>query len=374
MTQKSSEHTTSTKAQKARSKRKPQKKSIVAIEISVSLILAAALAFGGIQAYRLLGNNLSSKDGEAHLIYIYPETSYDQWLGQIEEAGYEISSPFSLRLQSKLMRWPSEERPWIRTGCYELPAEMANLELIRKFRNGQQKPVKLTFNNIRTSEQLASRIGQQLMLDSADVMTRLGDEQYMSRYNLKKETAVCLFLPDTYEMWWDISPDQLFEKMNATYQQFWTEERKKAAEQLGLAPWEIATLASIVEEETNRDADKPIVAGLYINRLKIGMALQSDPTVKFATGDFSLRRITNVHLALESPYNTYKHTGLPPGPIRIPTKKTLDYVLHPTPSNYLYMCASDKLDGTHKFTASYGEHLNNARAYQRELNRRKIYQ
>lgn len=352
---------------------KKKKNSILIAEIAASILIAGLLLFGGLQSYRLLGSNLMSKDGQSHLIYIYPETSYDQWLAQIEEVGYEISSPFSLRLQSKLLRWPSQERPWIRTGCYELPAELANLELIRKFRNGQQTPVHLTFSNIRTPEQLAGRVAQQLMLDSADIITRLEDEQYMSQFGLKKETAVCLFLPDTYEMWWDVSADQLFKKMENVYQSFWTGERKNAAEQIGLTPAEVATLASIVEEETNRDSDKPIVAGLYLNRLRIGMPLQSDPTVKFATGDFTLRRITNEHLAIESPYNTYKHAGLPPGPIRIPTKKTLDFVLHPTPSNYLYMCASERLDGTHNFTASYAAHLNNARAYQQELNRRKIY-
>lgn len=358
---------------KSRASKKPQRKSVIIAEIAISIVVAAMILFGGIQAYRLLGNNLNSKDGEPHLIYIYPETGFDQWLALLEENGYEISSPFSLRLLSKAMHWPSAERPWLRTGCYEVPAESGNLALVRMFRNGQQKPVKLTFNNIRTAEQLAGRLAEQLMLDSAQLITRLSDDDYMGQFGMNKATAVCLFLPDTYETWWDVSADRLMQQMDKAYRAFWTDERLEAARKLELTPAEIATIASIVEGETNRDEDKPIIAGLYMNRLRIGMPLQSDPTVKFAVGDFGLRRITNAHLEVESPYNTYKYAGLPPGPIRIPTKKTIDFTLHPTPSNYIYMCASDKLDGTHKFTASYATHLSNARAYQQELNKRKIF-
>ena len=241
------------------------------------------------------------------------------------------------------------------------------------FRSGDQKPIQLTFNNIRTREQLAARLGTQLMIDSASIISKLEDDAYMQQFGLRKETAVCLFLPDTYEMWWDISADQLFKRMDVIHDAFWNADRLAKAAALKLTPEEVTTIASIVEEETNRDEDKPIIAGLYMNRLRIGMPMQSCPTVKFALQDFGLRRITNEHLKTESAYNTYIHPGLPPGPIRIPQKKTIDYTLNPTPSNYLYMCASSKLDGTHHFSSSYASHAAYAAAYQRELNRRRIY-
>jgi len=355
-----------------KAKRSKKRKSVVGIEIAASAVLTIVLIFCGIQAYRLVGNNLTSRDGEKHIVYVYPETTPEAMLDRIEE-DYRIGSRFSIRLQGRLLNWPSKTRPFVRTGRYELDGRMCNLELIRMFRNGQQKPVELRFQNIRTPEQLAGRLAGQLMLDSTDIITRLQDDAYMERYGLDAANAVCLFLPDTYETWWDISPDQLFDKMHKAYSAFWNDERKQKAEALGLKPQEIATIASIVEEETNRDEDKPLIAGLYMNRLRIGMPLQSCPTVKFALRDFGLRRITSEHLAVESPYNTYRNAGLPPGPIRIPTKKTLDFALNPTPSDYLYMCASDKFDGTHHFSSNYAEHSAYARAYQRALNKRGIH-
>lgn len=354
------------------SKRKPKKRSVVVIEIVLSITFALLLALAGHEAYRLFSSNIKSRDGETHLIYIRPETTLDRLLEMVEE-NYTISSPMSLRLHAMLMHWPTAERPFIRTGCYQISAEEGDLQFIRRFRSGAQVPVKLTFNNIRTDDQLAARLSQQLLLDSAEIVDRLRDADYMEDFELTPQTAVSLFIPDTYEVYWDITADQLFRKMQRAYQDWWTADRIHKAEALKLKRWEVATLASIVEEETNKDEDKPIVAGLYQNRLRIGMPLQSDPTVKYASGDFGLKRITNAHLAIESPYNTYKYAGLPPGPIRIPTKKTMDYVLNPTKSNYIYMCASDKLDGTHRFTSSYAEHLANARRYQQKLNQLGIH-
>lgn len=354
-----------------KAKRSKKRKSLIGIEIAASAVLALLIILCGVEAYRLLGCNLTSRDGEKHIVNVYPETTPEQLLDQIE-TDYRIGSRLSIRLQGKLLKWPSEARPFVRTGHYELDERMCNLDLIRMFRNGHQKPVELSFSNIRTPEQLAGRLAPQLMLDSLDIITRLKDDAYMERYGLNAPTAVCLFLPDTYEVWWDLTPDQLFDKMKKAHDAFWTAERQQKAAALGLTPEAIATIASIVEEETNRDVDKPIIAGLYMNRLKIGMPLQSCPTVKFALRDFGLRRITNEHLAVESPYNTYKNAGLPPGPIRIPTKKTLDFALNPTKSDYLYMCASDKFDGTHHFSNNYAAHSAYARAYQRELNKRGI--
>ena len=349
-----------------------KKKKIYVIEIIASLVVALLLALAGNQTYRLIGSNFVSRDGASHYIYVYPQTTLDSLLISLQK-DYVIGSERSLKLHSKWMKWTSAERPFVRTGRYLVPAETADLQLIRMFRSGDQKPIQLTFNNIRTREQLAARLGAQLMIDSASIISKLEDDAYLQQFGLRKETAVCLFLPDTYEMWWDISADQLFHRMATIHDSFWNADRLSKAEALELTPEEVTTIASIVEEETNRDEDKPIIAGLYMNRLRIGMPMQSCPTIKFALQDFSLRRITYEHLKTESAYNTYIHPGLPPGPIRIPQKKTIDFTLNPTPSNFLYMCASTKFDGTHHFSSSYASHAAYAAAYQRELNRRKIY-
>ncbi len=332
----------------------------------IVVVVAVGLGLGYIS-----GINVRSCDNERHLIYVYPETTENQLVAQIEQA-YDFTLPFMFRLWSRYMHLTSEEQPFIRTGCYQMEATMSDHEVVSMFRSGRQVPVKLTIRSVRTQGQLAKSVSQQLMLDSASVASRLSDSTYMSRFGLTVPQAVCLFIPETYEVWWNMSPDELFGRMEREYRAFWNERRLSQCAQMQMEPWEVVTLASIVAEETSRDEDKPIVAGLYINRLRKGMLLQADPTVRFAVGDFRMQRILNKHLQYESPYNTYLHAGLPPGPIRIPSPKTVDYSLNYTPSDYLYMCASPALDGTHCFARTYSEHIRNARAYQRELNRRGI--
>lgn len=262
----------------------------------------------------------------------------------------------------------------IRTGRYEITPNMSNFELIRNLRSGRQTPVRLTFNNIRTKEQLASRLSTQLMTDSASIILLLNDNLFLSNYDVNSANAVSLFIPDTYEVFWDIKTDALFDRMKKEYDWFWTEERKRKAQDIGLTPLEVATLASIVEEETNQAFERPIVAGLYINRLRKGMLLQADPTVKFAVGDVGLRRILRIHLQTESPYNTYKYKGLPPGPIRIATGKGIDAVLNYEHHNYLFMCAKETLNGEHNFAETLQQHNINAKKYQQALNKLQIFQ
>lgn len=352
-------------------KRNPRRRKALPLVIAVRLILILCVAVSAWQAYRFYNVNLTSYDGEEHTVYIYPETTLSQ-LTDTLKAHYLIASPFSLRVQAYALHWPAKGQQYIRTGRYVLPARMGNAFLIRKFRNGQQDPINLSFARIRTQGQLAARLSAQLMLDSTAVASRLADPTYMERFGLDVPNAVTLFLPNTYEMYWNIDPDDLFLRMHREYKAFWNEERLAKASALGFTPQQIATIASIVEEETNKDVDKPIIAGLYMNRLRLGMPLQACPTVKFALQDFSLRRILNRHLEVDSPYNTYKNPGLPPGPIRIPTAKTMDYVLNPVKSNYLFMCASTAFDGTHHFSTNYGQHAAYAREYQRALNARGI--
>ena len=213
----------------------------------------------------------------------------------------------------------------------------------------------------------------QLMADSTSILKLLNDSAFLTTYNLNPNTSISLFIPNTYEVFWNINAKELFTRMNKEYSTFWTEERKAKAAAIPLTQSEVSALASIVEEETNNKTDRPMVAGLYINRLRLKMPLQADPTVKFALGDFTIKRILFGHLRTNSPYNTYKNIGLPPGPIRVSTPNGIDAVLNFSHHNYIYMCASETLNGEHKFAVTWEEHKINASKYQKELNNRKIF-
>ncbi len=273
-------------------------------------------------------------------------------------------------------RWMAEYRKYdrhIHTGRYAIRRGDDVYHLFSRFYRGYQEPVNLTVGSVRTLDRLARSLGNQLMVDSTEIATRLFDPAFQQEMGYTPETMACLFIPETYEVYWDISVDNLFQRFQKEHDRFWNENRKKQAQAIGLTPAEVCTLASIVEEETNNKAERPMVAGLYINRLHNGMPLQADPTVKFAVQDFTLRRVTNEHLRMNSPYNTYLHAGLPPGPIRIATPQGIDSVLNYTKHNYLYMCAKEDFSGTHNFASNYSEHMANARKYWKALNDRKIF-
>lgn len=261
----------------------------------------------------------------------------------------------------------------IHTGRYAVRPSESVYHVLSRLLRGYQEPMNLVVGSTRTIQQLARNIGRQLLADSADIATVLTDSILIDSLGYDAQTLPALIVPNTYEVYWDMTPRQFLLRMAREHERFWTQERRQKANRLGMTPVEVATLASIVEEETNRQDEKPIVAGLYINRLRLGMPLQADPTVRFAIGDFSRQRVTNTDLQLPSPYNTYLHPGLPPGPIRIATPQGLDAVLNHTEHNYLYMCAKEDLSGRHNFAANYNEHLRNARRYQQELNKRKIF-
>jgi len=245
--------------------------------------------------------------------------------------------------------------------------------LVRILRSGRQTPVRLTFNNIRTKEQLAARLGTQLMADSTEILALMNDTAFLAQYELTPNTAITLFIPNTYEVFWNLNAKELFERMNKEYTKFWTDERKAQAAAIPMTPVEVSTLASIVEEETNNKTDRPKVAGLYINRLKTDMPLQADPTLKFAVGDFGLKRLTLKQILYISPYNTYRNHGLPPGPIRVASESGINAVLNYAHHNYIYMCASETLNGEHKFAANWAEHQANAKRYQEKLNKLNIH-
>jgi len=261
----------------------------------------------------------------------------------------------------------------VRTGRYDVGQNIPVLTLYRKLRNGQQDPIHLTIPASRTMEKLAGALSKKLMLDSLTLANALTDEAFCQKAGYSTATLPALFIPNTYEVYWDITLEGLIHRMQKENKAFWNDEREKKAKALNLSHEEICTLASIVDEETANDAEKPAIAGLYLNRLNKQMPLQADPTVKFAVGDFSLRRITGEHLKKESPYNTYLNTGLPPGPIRIASIAGLDAVLNYQRHNYLYMCAKADFSGTHAFASTFNEHKKNARNYIRALNARNIH-
>lgn len=259
----------------------------------------------------------------------------------------------------------------IRTGRYEVGKEGA-FTTFRHIKNGIQAPMMLTIPSVRTLDRLAEEVGKRMMFSSNELLDSLQDSTVCHRYGFTKETIPCMFIPNTYDLFWNTSITNFLDRMKNEYDRFWTSARKEKAKTIGLTPEEVTTLASIVEEETANDGEKPMVAGMYINRLNIDMLLQADPTVKFALKNFEAKRIYNSMLSADSPYNTYKYKGLPPGPIRIPSVVGIDAVLNHTHHDYLYMCAKEDFSGTHNFAKTFSEHQANAAKYVKALNERGI--
>ncbi|ANE49380.1 endolytic transglycosylase MltG [Flavisolibacter tropicus] len=259
----------------------------------------------------------------------------------------------------------------IKPGKYEIKKGSSVLNIIRMLRNGQQTPVNLVITKLRTKEDLARLVGSKFEFDSAAMMNYI-QADLVNKGKADTNTALAFVLPDTYTFFWNTTPEKVFKKLSDETDKFWTAERKQKAESKGLTQVQAYTLASIVEEETNAQAEKGNIASVYLNRIKIGMPLQADPTVKFALKDFSLRRIYEKHTQAESPFNTYRNRGLPPGPICTPSKKTIDAVLNAPTTNYIYFVASPQFNGTHEFSTTYAEHMQKAKAYQQALNQRGI--
>lgn len=273
-------------------------------------------------------------------------------------------------------KWMAQYKKYasnIHTGCYVIHPSENIYHVFSRLYRGYQEPINLTIGSVRTLNRLAGSVGRQLMIDSTEIVTLINDTNFQRKLGYNIETLPAFFIPNTYEVYWNMTAQDFMGRMQKEYQRFWNQSRIRKAQALNMTPVEIATLASIVEEETNNTAEKPDVAGLYINRLHRGMPLQADPTIKFALQNFALRRITNADLNVNSPYNTYLNTGLPPGPIRIASPTGLDAVLNYTKHDYIYMCAKDDFSGTHNFASNYNDHLKNARKYWNALNKRKIF-
>ncbi|MDR1524332.1 MAG: endolytic transglycosylase MltG [Tannerella sp.] len=331
------------------------------------IVTLVAVAACGALAYYVLYMPVFSSS-ETKYVYIHED---DKDFGRLcevlrDSAGYRNIKEFELL--AKLWKYPGNMKP----GYYAIEPGMNNRRLLNMLRRGQQVPVHLTFNNIRLISDLTERISEQLMLNNDDLLMLLSDEDYCESIGFNTTTIKTVFIPNTYEVYWNIPADKLIERMKREYETFWTDSRRDKAANIQLSPVEISILASIVEEETAVAEELPVVAGLYINRLIKGMPLQADPTVKYAAGDFSLKRILNRHLTIDSPYNTYLYEGLPPGPIRIPSIRSIDAVLDYTHHHYLYMCAKEDFSGRHNFAVTLKEHTKNAQRYHTALNGRGI--
>lgn len=325
------------------------------VALVVVLLLGVALA-----AYFLLAGNT----GKQKFLYIASNAATrEAVMDSLVQNGFVKSPRLFSFLAERADYWNN-----VKPGRYEITPGTNLISLVRKLRNGQQAPVKMVITKLRTKKDLARVLGYLFEPDSASVMALINNNDSLKKFDTDTNNVMTLVMPDTYQAYWNSSPNELLQKLADYQKKYWTPERKAQAAAQGLSPQQAYTLASIVEEETNAAKEKGTIAGVYLNRLRKGMPLQADPTVKFALQDFTLRRIYEKHLLTPSPYNTYRNKGLPPGPICTPSKVTLNAVLTAPSNNYLYFVASPAFDGTHLFSVSYPEHLQKARQYQQALN------
>lgn len=327
--------------------------------------VACLLGLAALFAYYFIGDFSQSEKTE----YVYVDD--DDNLDSVCIKLTPIASEHAITAFRTLARhWKYTDD--IRSGRYAILPDENTITVFRHLKNGHQEPVRLTIPESRTMDRLAGVLARKLMLDSLTLATSLQDSAFCARLGYDTTTIACLFVPDTYEVYWNISIDHLMERMQKEHDRFWNGQRTAKATALGLTQQEVCTVASIIDEETADNAEKPMIAGMYLNRIQAGMPLQADPTIKFALKDFSIKRIYHAMLYLDSPYNTYRFAGLPPGPIKIASIAGIDAVLNRVKHDYLYMCAKEDFSGTHNFARTYQEHLRNAARYAQALDKRGI--
>ena len=337
------------------------KKKLTLILITILVIM---LAFAWNYYVRYYKANSRKNDS---VILIYRSTSYQGLLDSLNNSGVLKNFHSFKKAADK-----SGLEKCFKAGRYEIKEGLNNKEIVRIFANGWQVPANLVISGyIRGPEKLAAYLGKRLEADSTSFITALRDTLLLKEYGLNERTIISIIIPDTYELYWTVTPLEFLRRMKKEYDNFWNDERVKKAKETGLSKTEVSILASIVIEETKYVPEMPTIAGVYINRLKKGMLLQADPTVKYALNMVGITRILKAHLSIDSPYNTYRYKGLPPGPITIPPKEAIDAVLNYQKSNYIYFCARSTFDGQHSFASSYSDHLKNARAYQRAFTARQ---
>jgi len=306
--------------------------------------------------------------GDRSTIYIPENASFDQAMDSVR-ANLIIKN-------QKVFEWVAKKKKYpvlVKPGRYVIDKSLSYNEIINILRGGRQTPVMITFSKARTMNDIAGRFGGQIEADSAGIISFFSDPENYSGDGFKKENIISVFIPDTYEFYWNTSPEKLYVRMLREYKRFWNKDRLGKSADAGLTPTEVSVLASIIDEEASKQDEKPRIAGVYLNRLKRGIPLQADPTIKFAINDFTVNRILYKHLEVDSPYNTYKHSGLPPGPIGCPSVESIDAVLNAEKHEYLFFAAKADFSGYHNFSRTLSEHNRYANQYQKELNKRRIY-
>ncbi|MGY3052383.1 UPF0755 protein [Pedobacter sp. UYEF25] len=306
--------------------------------------------------------------GSQKYLYIRTGSDLNAVIKELESKDL-VSSIESFKKAAAKMKLPENLKP----GRYLVKKGMTNRTVVNMIKAGNQDPVKLKVHNLRTKENFAAFLAKNLEADSTHFINVLDSSDLLTKYGFNQDNVYTMFIPNTYNVYWNEAPVDFFKRMNKEYDSFWTTERKQKATSLNLTPIQVTILASIVDGEALYDKEMPIIAGLYLNRLNKGQLLQADPTVIFANGDFTVKRVTNKLLQIPSLYNTYKYAGLPPGPIMMPSINAIDAVLNHDKNNYLYMCAKEDFSGYHNFASTQEEHNANARKYREALNKRKIF-
>jgi UPF0755 protein len=340
-------------------------KSGFTIVTTLLVLILLVIAYFGYKAYsNYFSPNVSDKE---EYLYIPTGSTFEELMQNLKEK--------DILFDTSSFRWVANKKDYpnnVKAGKYAISPGMNNGDLIKKLRAGLQEPVKFRFQNLRLKSDFAKHVSTQLEADSSSIMELMNNDSLAAEYGFNTENFYAMFIPNTYEIWWNTSADKFFERMHTEYSRFWTEERLNKAKAINLSPTEVSILASIVRGEALHNDEMPKIAGLYLNRLQRGILLQADPTVIFAAQDFTIRRVLNKHLAINSPYNTYLNRGLPPGPINLPSIAAIDAVLNFQKHDFLYMCAKDDFSGYHNYAKTMSEHLINARRFQKALNERNI--
>lgn len=344
-----------------------KKKRIIPLLFVVFVVILIFGGHFGLKYYNYIFKPNVKLSKSKEFLYIPTGSNFEEVCRILEENNfvYDFNS----------FRFVAEKKKYVKSvkaGRYELSDGMSNNELVNLLRSGRQTPVNLSFVSVRSLEILAGKFALYIEADSAAIADYLTNPKTAEKYGFNSYTFMAMFIPNTYQVYWTITPDKLIERLYDEYQKFWNDERRNKASKIGLTPVEVSVLASIVEAETQKNDEKARVAGVYINRLNKGMLLQADPTVIFAHGDFSIKRVLNRHLEIESPFNTYKYSGLPPGPINIPSISSIDAVLNFEKHSYLYFCAKADFSGYHEFSVTLAQHEKNAKKYRDALRKAGI--
>ncbi len=317
---------------------------------------------------KIFAPNTKIENKESASFYVPTGSTYEEVVGLLKISGH-IENLENFEWLAKIKKYPENIKP----GHYLLREGMNNNELVNMLRGGMQTPIKLTFSNVRTKNELAGIVSRQIEADSTALLTALNDSSLLAEYDFTPVTVYAMIIPNTYEIWWNTSSEKFIARMHKEYESFWSSEKREIADSLDMTPIDVTTLASIVEEETIREDEKSKVAGLYINRLKKGIKLQADPTIKHVINDFTINRVLSRDLAIDTPYNTYIHKGLPPGPIRFASVSSINAVLNYEDHDYIYMCAKDDFSGYHNFAKTLRQHNINAAKYRQALKIKKIW-